>query len=736
MFFLSMFIISPAALGEEGLKRSLEELNIFLTSPRAEADCDNEASCPAVIKHSYKDMYRTGTVGLVNKFVSDGSLRNPRVVCQSSAKEVLKIDMRKLRDQMNREFPHSIKLYEYTQGCEKVSAQEKGDELLQEAYMHYDFNYKNEAIKNTLIDLLNAEAQINLILPTERSLCSEMRIGDVRKYCENLRACKKERKSSEYMELKTKELSGALLAIQELKKQKKNQPSKSKEIDADIERIRDFNPILKSEEFRDLVKMTSPPSKNAIQSALTSQLKSSRSQIAMRLKAFNWAHDCLTGKRNNCRDFDEIMRVTRYQQNQTTFAKSRELNQVASFHQCVEGIKEDRYKADLVLNDAAINLALTLTPYAVLSGAKIAGSMARTTKVANDILKVQNVAGKAALAANLGYGAYHTEKDFEKCKTSLSVISKLAGSSSKFTCESVDKVFVYNMHGSQCVTKAAVSAALLVPIAAGSVKVAGRLPKVIPSKVTQLVNKIRGGKSLTKAEETLLLQKLKEKNPLDKLLNKGLSANDKNFAKVTLEKLYKKGDVSPEDLLKLSKMVKQTDPPLIIISRQNDVKKILESKRIWGSTEGSTYGVAKPIETKWDKIKTGVHGEKEGTFIFTPEAAALFKKHEFEGLYSGMKRAAGQYKGPFGDIIIEESKQVMVNGRPHIIVTKARRALGSPMELRHVQTTTRANARLWGRRLGIEPVVGLSASAGALQMYSWYTGKPIGDIVVEAFKEE
>lgn len=734
--FLIM-ILAPFAFAERK-SSSLESMARFLNSPTQylnNRDCDTKNSCPEVIQASYEDMYRKGTVGVMNTIISDGSVKNPRTVCHSSAQYLLKMDLNKLRIQMDTHFKKTPKLHEYTQDCEDIRAKEVGDKVLQQAYMSYDFHFKNQALKTALINLIDSEYQIDLMLPGDRSSCSEMRQAEVRRHCNSLSSCRKERNSTQYLEIKSQEVTLALESIKKLEERKKQLSSgklfKSDEVKAienDIETIKELTPLLKGERFKSLLSGKTSPTKANVHQALTEQLRISQKEIKSKLKAFNRAHDCLTGKSSDCDDFEEIMRLTKYQSPNVTYPHAPELNYTATFHQCIEAIKDERYKADKVLNDVGINLALTLTPYAVINGAKLAGTLARTSRLAN-VAKTERAVGKTGLAANIGYGGYHTADEYRECTKEISDFKGLGAANQKLSCSSVDRIFVNNSNTSQCVNQAILSAAFLTPIGLNSLRLAKHLPKIAPSKINELIGKIRNGKSLTKAEEQLLLQKIKEKNPMEKLLNKDLSANDKKFAETTLERLFKKEDVSPEDLLKLSKMVKSTNPPILIISRQDNVDDILKSHRIWGNTEGSTYALTKPAETAWDRVRTGVHSDKEGTFIFTPEAAALFKPHEVEGVYSAIKRAAGQYKGPFGDIIIEDFKKVMVNGRPHVVITKARRAAGSAEEALHAQGTSRAASRLWGRRAGLETVANLGAAAPVLQMYSWYTNQPIDEII-------
>ena len=63
-----------------------------------------------------------------------------------------------------------------------------------------------------------------------------------------------------------------------------------------------------------------------------------------------------------------------------------------------------------------------------------------------------------------------------------------------------------------------------------------------------------------------------------------------------------------------------------------------------GSAEVGVIGGA-------EKVKS-----KRGVSPLLAEAAQLFRPHAIEGWYSGLKRALGQFKGPFGDIVIDAAR--------------------------------------------------------------------------------
>ena len=157
----------------------------------------------------------------------------------------------------------------------------------------------------------------------------------------------------------------------------------------------------------------------------------------------------------------------------------------------------------------------------------------------------------------------------------------------------------------------------------------------------------------------------------------------------------------------------------LVFSRVNDVEKIWTSGRYWGQTEGAAYGARIPVDTWRRELAAGLSGmTKDGTVIFQGEAANLFHAHEVEGPYSALKRLLGQQKAGFGDIVFLEA----VKQGDTIIVTRA------ILDAAHAgQTEAWALARLWGRRLLIEPlaVAGVGAGGVLIHMgYRWLVGEP------------
>ncbi len=756
--FTAIFLLqSPAFGGDEALiqavkfaNQSMREIPQQLSESCSEQSL--ERACPQVLQKSFQEIYRKGTAGTINAIISDGHLKNPRSVCSSSAAYVQKVDIQKLNHQLQKNFPENPQLFEFTQNCSRGADQfisrefSKTDLNMAQAYMAYDFNIKSEAIKQAMKDLLDSNAQISLIIPGPKPNCNEFLFGKVKDHCLELNQCQSPASKEHFLKVKTEEVEMALKAHQLLQKEYNKlmdgtgklsslNRQEARVIEEDMERIKELSPLLKGEKFKKLLKVKS--SQKEIQDAVKGQLQISQNEINKKLKEFNGAYSCLNGTRQDCDNFDHVIKQAQYQNRGTIYPNAKELAFTSTLHQCTESVKEARNDADVILNDAGINLALTLTPYAIVNGVKLAATLARTASITSKVTRAENLTAKTGLAANIGYGGYYNLKEFDQCQQEIKEFGKLGAGQHKMSCENMDRILVNNSNNARCITQALISAALMTPMAAESLRLARHLPKVtLPhSEINALTSKIRSGQSLSKSEELLLLNKLKEKNPLEKLLVKGVSPADKSFATQTLDKLFLKQDVSPQDLIKLSKLIKERNPPLLIITRQDNVDDIMNSGKIWGSTEGSVYAAARPAETKWDKVKTGVFGDKEGTFIFTPEAAGLFKPHEITGLYSGLKNAAGQYKGPFGDIVIESSKKTIIDGRPYIVITKARRAGAAGEDLHSGQNSAQAAARLAGRRIGLDPLVTGTTAITSIQAASVFTGVSVSDILLELFSD-
>lgn len=771
--------IMPVFATEPSLKQAVKSATTTLSDiEKSKSSCTycqlqslpHDLNCPEQVMASYKGIHRKGTVGFINTVISDGGQKNPRTVCSTSADAVSSIKVEDFYKDLQSQYPDSRQLYDLTQKCDEGINGDKRN--LAVSYMTYDFNFKSHAIETALNDLVESKAQINSMIYTGNGIdCQEIGIESVKNHCKELNTCSfKNRKK--VLSAKSDTLYQILTSLQSKNEEHKNEiiklrksgirgaVAKIKEIQearlAMITGVLDLNPLLRGEKFKAIVDEASsdgynqtpvPVKSQDVENALAEQLMISQKNINKKIKDFNGAYDCLIGKNDKtdkCEKFNEVLSESKYQNQDSNTFKKPALATVANFYECVENVGKSRDDADKVVNESLIGAALTFTPFAVVSGAKLAATLARVTSASSKIARVEGGVNSANVATNVAYGGYQTKEVYEQCKQAKKEFEGLGSGKLKMSCSNMDNLLINKTNDENCATQALLTAATIAPLAAPSVfrlATAVNKPKSI---VSELTDKIRSGKSLTKEEEKLLLMKIEEARPIEKLLVKGISPDDAKFAEAALKKLYKQESLTPEELIKLSKLVKPSNPPLLVITQQSNISSILESNRIWGSTEGSVYASTKPIVTAVDKFKTGHMGNSEGTFIFTPEAAGLFKPHELEGLYSGLKRVAGQHKGPFGDIIIEAYEKKILDGKPFIIITKARKADTSAGEalfdgkrtFLKSETLGRGDLRKLGRRAFIEPIAAASTTAVGLQVWSWTTGKGIGQFADEYLPTE
>ncbi len=136
--------------------------------------------------------------------------------------------------------------------------------------------------------------------------------------------------------------------------------------------------------------------------------------------------------------------------------------------------------------------------------------------------------------------------------------------------------------------------------------------------------------------------------------------------------------------------------------------------RVAATTERFVYGTRKEISTVWRQILSGAR-LKDGTVVFQGRAAELFRPHEVTGVYSLLKRAAGQMTTDgAGDIVITKA---FYNAESKTLSILDARMAGADEGKFLLQREGWARARLWGRRLLLDPALtagtGFAVAAGA-----------------------
>lgn len=500
-FLIVIFLSFPVLALDEALFKTVKFINRGLQSkgPSANKCSKNlERDCPEVLRKSFKDIYREGRAGTINDIISDGSLKNPRTVCHSSSHHAHKLNQKKLSEQLQSNYKALPQLHDYTQRCsEKVShlidGEYKEDVELASSYMQYDFNYKSMALQTAMTNLLDSNAQIGLIIPEAKMNCKELRFHSIRLHCEKLQKCRPQGNKQHYLDIKSEEVSKAIDVLSTLSVERNKMMTSIPrgdhkvviQIKQEMESIMDLNPLLKGEKFKKILKelrslsylnQKMRPKKSEVDNAIKEQLKISQNEIRKHLNEFNLAHGCLTGDRRECGDFTATMKKIQYSHPIASFPKADELNSIAIFHSCIENVKDSRNTADAVLNNTTLNLALMLTPYALINGAKLITTLGRTAGISSKVIRNANMAARGIVVGGLAYGAYATIDEYNECQKEIRNFQNMGINPGQMTCENMDKIFVNNSNSSQCISQALLSALLMSTTIPSKIKLAKEYP--------------------------------------------------------------------------------------------------------------------------------------------------------------------------------------------------------------------------------------------------------------------
>lgn len=568
------------------------------------------------------------------------------------------------------------------------------------------YNYLNK-IKNNTHDLSKEIANINSILGNDildDIPCGEFNMPHDRGYCLSLshNKCKAhgglKKISDDLYDQAIEPIYALALKMKEIRRRYSGRgmygirKKKLDEITPLIEFIKAENPILRGDEassFIDkIISRAKLPSRDEFSTNLKEQFKSNKSLLKDKLKKnISMNHCILYGDSSECSDFDEDYARIPYRSTPMSFKRSEiESNgsrkkqlareELYQLPECIDRSRNLKNEFNSFALDFSMNVGLT-----VLTGG--AGLALR----AGQLGKVALAARAATLGADAAFLGKGVNQAIDSCNKELNGLEEISKQSSKNICPiSIDGPgYVKTSNVKGCVTAALLASVDALPFVPA---IASRAAKPIPKaphslnnneqkELNDFINKYRSGKEIQPHEQARYLALLKKTNPLDRTIKKGLPSGEREFTEKALFKMFKQEELSADELLRLSKNLKPRNPPLVIVTAQNDMDKILGGKRIWGRTEGRVYASHREMDGVIDKLRTGVHDKKEGTIIFSGDTAALFKPHEVKGLYSAYKRIAGQQRGPFGDIVIEEFKKEMIDGKLVVVITKARRAKDS-----------------------------------------------------------
>lgn len=471
----------------------------------------HDQSCPQLIKDSYQDIHRMGSVGRINNIISDGSLKNPRTVCSAGADAVKKIKIKDLYSDLQSEYPDTTQLYQFSQKCN--TGINNDDSTIATAYMTYDFNNKSNAITNAMDDLIDSKAQINSIIDGDTKLdCKKLGNENIKKHCEQLSGCSTQNRK-ELFDMKNKEVSEAVGSLQKLNSeynekilaQEKefnnfkdneyklflamcrpygcNRQTKA-EIDfqnTSLEKIIEekkklttlqeartsminellkSNPLLKGEKFSDIVADATPEYKKSasaeiapekIEKALKDQLATSQKNINQKISDFNDAYNCLVGRSSNCKNFDNVLKQAKRNNKDKDLIKKHALSTVANFYSCIENVSESRNVASEKINDAAFDAAFSL---ATMGGGAAYGAIKRAAGVAEKLASVEQKVKKVNTVFTLFKDGYKTKDEYDMCTQVNNDFEVLGSNKNSMSCGNINNILVNKVNSSNCTNRA------------------------------------------------------------------------------------------------------------------------------------------------------------------------------------------------------------------------------------------------------------------------------------------
>lgn len=515
LFAICSCLIQVAHSSDEAILKSVKSATSTLSSienpKNACSYCSSDPlphdpDCPNVVKHSYKEIYRMGTVGVINKLLSDGSLKDPRTVCKTSASAISNVQVEDVYKDLQSQYPKTRPLYQFSQKCNEGIYKEKAN--IATSFMAYDFNFKSNSIQAALINLLDSKAQIaSMIGDNTQGNCQEISIEIAKNHCLELNKCPKKKdnyiftvKSEElfqtlsklrtvndqYNELLNKLETELLSTVKQnlysykrdgksFEKEKelrdKIQEAKNTKTDT-INAILNLNPVLKGENFKSILSKTIPekhdvksvaPAPDDLKRALFNELQLSQKESAKKIKKYNNAYSCLTGNNSKCDEFEDLLKESKYLNHDDESYKTPALATVANFYNCVERVGEFRNEADSVVNESLIGGALSLTPFVFVSGAKLGLTLSRTANAVSKLTKVEGTVNAAATGVGLAYGGFQTKETYDQCKKAEKEFENLASHQKVMSCDNLENILINKSNSSSCASEAIMSAALLAP---------------------------------------------------------------------------------------------------------------------------------------------------------------------------------------------------------------------------------------------------------------------------------
>ena len=565
--------------------------------------------CPYLV-----EQFRTDTsTGLFFQMISDSPWNSCNKYIKSSSKD---ISINRLESELSSSSRRDIgitstyfsKLINKCFDSEDKSHEEQ--ELQKKTILAMSYNYLNKIKKNTHTlskEIININSILGVSL-AEDLPCDEFNMPHDKAYCLSIASQKcrphegLDSLSNELYINAIEPIYAVSLKIKEVRKRYSGRGGASikikkiKELKTIIEFIKAENPLLQGSHLSKIIDDSmiddyELPSINNFKKSIKAQLKENKFIVNQKIIRNIKMNNCiLYGDSSECEDFDEQLSEIPYQSTPMNFSKDElktdegKRRQMAreQLYQIPECIDRSRNLKN-EFNSFALNLSLNV-------GLTVATGGAGLVLRAGQLGKAALAARALTLGADAAFLSTGVTKAIDSCNKHLNGMKKISNDENKNICPIPlnNPTFIKTTNVKGCVSAALLASIDALPFFPSIASKIGRglsnkNSPVSKSEIKELdnfVKKIRNGDAITGSDKTRYLKLLQKSSPLESVMKADLGVTEKVFTQNLLEKMYRQEYLSAAELFKLSKNLKPRNPPLVIITAQNNMSDILKSKRI------------------------------------------------------------------------------------------------------------------------------------------------------------
>lgn len=503
------------------------------------------STCPPYLEDLIEDNYAGGLFGIINRVASNGSVATPDRICGNTQ---LKISPAEFVDKLVKSpygSSQQVNLLATSMACVNKFGNKYSPSELSRArqYALSSLVYLPQQLSAGFRNMLESKSQLDLMLGNSvKEKCSEYPSTELMNYCNAVENCK-HTKNESYFNNKAQELLSALKMIQSMnmqimnlrKKRDSDEVARAK-LELAVKTLKELYPMFENSSFKGPIRSTYYENQQItltdVKASLKTELTDTRRKVLGKLKELKIAKSCILGERSNCGGMLKLLKETA-----PAWKPEHDLP-FESYYSCIEDRKNARNVANKDLNEAAISVALLLTPIAVIESAGLVYKTGSLIKNATAVTKIKKLAILSSVAADTTISEVEAGKIYLACKPKLQMLESYQAKAP--SCEIQEKKVDMTTDLSAChqqIFTGALSVAFSGIGLGLAVKSVQDVGKAIPENVLTLISK----------ESDVEL-----KDSLNKYISKLKTIEDKKKAiselSLRLSKIAKMKNYSPEEI--------------------------------------------------------------------------------------------------------------------------------------------------------------------------------------------